>query len=83
MEGRSSLATERTSVASLHRWTPPQDPDVTALLYDVGGHKSYQNTAHCFQVCFYHLAIVRLPFVYLFGVLHHFQHCTGHITTGS
>ena len=21
--------------------------------------------------------------VYLFGVLHHFQHCTGHITTGS
>ena len=22
-------------------------------------------------------------FIYLFGVLHHFQHCTGHITTGS
>ena len=21
--------------------------------------------------------------IYLFGVLHHFQHCTGHITTGS
>ena len=22
-------------------------------------------------------------FIYLFGVLHHFQHCAGHITTGS
>ena len=22
-------------------------------------------------------------FIYLFGVLRHFQHCTGHITTGS
>ena len=22
-------------------------------------------------------------FIYLFGVLHHFQHCTGHITMGS
>ena len=22
-------------------------------------------------------------YIYLFGVLHHFQHCTGHITTGS
>ena len=22
-------------------------------------------------------------FIYLFGVLHRFQHCTGHITTGS
>ena len=22
-------------------------------------------------------------FIYLFGVLHHIQHCTGHITTGS
>ena len=53
MEGRSSLASERTSVASLHRWTPPQNPNVTALLYDVGGHKSYQNTAHCFQVCLF------------------------------
>ena len=24
-----------------------------------------------------------LLFIYLFGVLRHFQHCTGHITTGS
>ena len=24
-----------------------------------------------------------LFFIYLFGVLRHFQHCTGHITTGS
>ena len=24
-----------------------------------------------------------LVFFYLFGVLRHFQHCTGHITTGS
>ena len=24
-----------------------------------------------------------LKFIYLFGVLRHFQHCTGHITTGS
>ena len=22
-------------------------------------------------------------FIYLFGILRHFQHCTGHITTGS
>ena len=26
---------------------------------------------------------VMLIFIYLFGVLRHFQHCTGHITTGS
>ena len=26
---------------------------------------------------------VSLVFIYLFGVLHRFQHCTGHITTGS
>ena len=25
----------------------------------------------------------RKSFIYLFGVLHRFQHCTGHITTGS
>ena len=24
-----------------------------------------------------------LSFIYLFDVLHHFQHCTSHITTGS
>ena len=24
-----------------------------------------------------------VDFIYLFGVLHRFQHCTGHITTGS
>ena len=24
-----------------------------------------------------------ITFIYLFGVLHRFQHCTGHITTGS
>ena len=26
---------------------------------------------------------VYIYFIYLFGVLRHFQHCTGHITTGS
>ena len=26
---------------------------------------------------------VRVLFICLFGVLHRFQHCTGHITTGS
>ena len=26
---------------------------------------------------------VQQDFIYLFGVLRHFQHCTGHITTGS
>ena len=60
MEGRSSLATQRTSVASLHRWTPLQDPNVTVLLYDVGGHKSYKNTAHCFQVSFVDLLLLCL-----------------------
>ena len=29
------------------------------------------------------LKINLLLFIYLFGVLRHFQHCTGHITTGS
>ena len=57
IEERPSLANKRTSVASLHRWTPPQDPDVTVLLYDVGGHKSYQNTAHLFQVCLHILYV--------------------------
>ena len=28
-------------------------------------------------------ALSLMPFVYLFGVLRRFQHCTGHITTGS
>ena len=32
----------------------------------------------CFSVSFYVLV-----FIYLFGVLRRFQHCTGHITTGS
>ena len=67
IKGESSLAKERTSVASLHRWTPPQDPDVTALLYDVGGHKSYQNTAHCFQVCLFitiHQQVSLISFLY-------------------
>ena len=27
--------------------------------------------------------VVFIYFIYLFGVLHRFQHCTGHITTGS
>ena len=27
--------------------------------------------------------IIKVLFMYLFGVLRHFQHCTGHITTGS
>ena len=41
----------------------------------------------------YHLEMVRIGtlrptmllirFIYLFEVLHHFEHCTGHITTGS
>ena len=28
-------------------------------------------------------SISPLPYIYLFGVLRRFQHCTGHITTGS
>ena len=28
-------------------------------------------------------AFLIILFIYLFGVLHRFQHCTGHITTGS
>ena len=53
MKGESSLTDirqDRTSVAKLHRWTPPEKPDVTFLFCDIGGHKSYKNTAHCFQV---------------------------------
>ena len=39
-----------------------------------------ENTwSHIFQICF---KTVNL-FIYLFGVLRRFQHCTGHITTGS
>ena len=33
--------------------------------------------------CFKWIEIVHCVFIYLFGVLHRFQHCTGHITTGS
>ena len=29
------------------------------------------------------LQAMKMAFIYLFGVLRHFQHCTGHITTGS
>ena len=35
---------------------------------------------HCSFGCF---LLVSLFFIYLFGVLRRFQHCTGHITTGS
>ena len=30
-----------------------------------------------------HETICKILFIYLFGVLRRFQHCTGHITTGS
>ena len=50
---------------------------------------SYNKSSVCFT-CHNHreprdsmLNILAAGFVYLFGVLHHFQHCTGHITTGS
>ena len=32
---------------------------------------------------FSHSVLTTMVSIYLFGVLHHFQHCTGHITTGS
>ena len=31
---------------------------------------------------FYYLNVTECKFIYLFGVLRRFQHCTGHITTG-
>ena len=70
IEGSSSFAKERTSVASLHRWTPPQDPNVTALLYDVGGHKSYQNTAHLFQVSLHVLCCLQIFHLHILTIYH-------------
>ena len=45
-------------------------------LCDVGSFQFNINSSKSFSLIGYH-------YIYLFGVLHHFQHCTGHITTGS
>ena len=52
MKGESSLTElkDRTSVAKHHRWSPPDQSNVTFLFCDIGGHESYKNTAHVFQV---------------------------------
>ena len=52
MKGKSSLTAlkDRTSVAKHHRWSPRDQPNVTFLFCDIGGHASYKNTAHVFQV---------------------------------
>ena len=41
---------EHTSVAEMSSWSPVEHPDILFMLYDVGGHESYKNTAHVFQV---------------------------------
>ena len=41
---------EHTSVAEMSSWSPVEDPNILFMLYDVGGHESYKNTAHVFQV---------------------------------
>ena len=42
--------TKHTFVAELSSWSPDQTENVMFMLYDVGGHDSYKNTAHVFQV---------------------------------
>ena len=41
---------ERTRVAEVTSWVPDALPDSLFLMYDVGGHESYKNTTHAFQV---------------------------------
>ena len=41
---------EPTEVAEVTSWSPPKKQDTIFMLYDVGGHESYKNTAHVFQV---------------------------------
>ena len=42
-----------------------------------------QHTASIIEKLFFHPIARVYIFIYLFGVLHRFQRCTGHITTGS
>ena len=39
-----------TEVAEVTSWSPPGRQSTIFMLYDVGGHDSYKNTAHVFQV---------------------------------
>ena len=42
---------QNTIVAEVSSWSPANREDILFMLYDVGGQKSYKNTAHLFQVC--------------------------------
>ena len=49
-----------------------------------GGAMSYTQIVHpCSDFYLRSRLGFYIPFIYLFGVLRRFQHCTGHITTGS
>ena len=49
-----------------------------------GRRECYHSATVAPSPCGYrHLAKCPCPLIYLFGVLRRFQHCTGHITTGS
>ena len=45
---------ERTKVAEVSSWIPPSIIDSLFLIFDVGGHDSYRDTAHIFQVVSFH-----------------------------
>ena len=47
-----------------------------------GGYIGYSLSCSCYSVQ-RDFRITVLSFIYLFGVLRRFQHCTGHITMGS
>ena len=41
---------ERTRVGEVTRWIPAELENVLFLMFDIGGHESYRNTAYIFQV---------------------------------
>ena len=52
MVSQLTTASERTKVAEVTSWIPDSAINSLFLMFDVGGHDSYKNTAHVFQVVF-------------------------------
>ena len=75
------------TVGDFYVWTSLSRREEIVIARACIGH-TISHTAICWKVkicpgAFHVIVLILIYFIYLFGVLRRFQHCTGHIMTGS